>query len=186
MKLLYLDVETTGLSHYKNDIIQLAFIIEIDGIVKEEKSFNMQPLSMENVEDSALKVNNITREQLLTFSYSKDIHNEVFNIFNKYINKYDKADKFTPCGYNVRFDLDFFHSWAKKCGNTYSGSYINWKYLDVMQLAYLLDYQGILNLPDYKLHTICEHFKIEFKEHDALEDIKATKQLFKLLLKYIH
>jgi len=40
MKLLFLDVETTGVDNSKNGIIQLSGIIEIDGVIKEEFNFN--------------------------------------------------------------------------------------------------------------------------------------------------
>jgi DNA polymerase III epsilon subunit-like protein len=32
-------------------------------------------------------------------------------------------------------------------------------------------------LDNYKLTTVCEFFGIEFKAHDALADIKATREL---------
>lgn len=48
-KIIYLDTETTGLDKEKNDVIQVAGIIEIDG--KEVERFNIfcQPFSFENV-----------------------------------------------------------------------------------------------------------------------------------------
>ena len=42
-KALYFDVETTGLNPYKNDIIQFACLVEINGEVKEEFETKVAP-----------------------------------------------------------------------------------------------------------------------------------------------
>ena len=42
-KLLWIDVETSGLSCVKNDILTIAGIIEIDGNIAEEFYFKCQP-----------------------------------------------------------------------------------------------------------------------------------------------
>ena len=43
-KIFYFDTETTGLDPKRHDIIQLAYIVEINGEVKEEGEFKLQPI----------------------------------------------------------------------------------------------------------------------------------------------
>jgi len=46
----------------------------------------------------------------------------------------------------------------------------------------LWDFQGQLSLPNYKLQTVCEHFGVQIDAHDALSDIKATRELLQMIL----
>lgn len=43
MKILYYDLETTGVKYWKNGIHQIAGMIEIDGEIVEAFNFNVQP-----------------------------------------------------------------------------------------------------------------------------------------------
>jgi len=96
----------------------------------------------------------------------------------KYVDKYDKKDKFYSAGYNVRFDLDFLQSFFMKRGNKFgTGSYQNWRAIDVMQIVHYMDYRNKINLENYKLATICNHFGIDIKAHDSMQDIRATRLL---------
>ena len=180
-KALYFDVETTGLHPWHNDIIQIACLVEINGEVVEEYTANMQPFSFENVDAKALKINNTTVEELKSYPHPKLIHAELCKLFEKYINKFDKQDKFAPIGYNVKFDCDFLSAFFRKNEDRYYGSWVNWRTVDPLALLYTMDYQRKIALPNYKLATVCQHFGIPIKAHDALSDIRATRELFQTL-----
>ncbi|MDD3178045.1 MAG: exonuclease domain-containing protein [Candidatus ainarchaeum sp.] len=68
MKKLYFDVETTGLNPEKHGLIQFSGIIEIDGEIKEKFNFKIKPFDSDLIEESALNVNNISREELNLFT----------------------------------------------------------------------------------------------------------------------
>ncbi len=185
-KVFWFDVETTGLDAQKNDIIQLAYMIEVCGEVKENGNIFMQPFSYENVSQGALDVNNTTIEQLKTYQSPQQAYSEIQKVLGKYINKYDRMDKFQPAGYNARFDLEFFQQFFIKNGDKYFGSFFNYKTIDPLQIMYFLDGVGkIKPLENYKLETVCNHFKINIDTHDAHSDIEATKELAKKLSEYI-
>jgi DNA polymerase-3 subunit epsilon len=97
-----------------------------------------------------------------------------------YINKYDKEDKFIAVGYNIKFDVEMLHGEANRQGVKYFGSYIDWRVIDVLVLARTAHYLG--QLPEepenFKLGTICKLYGIAEPTHDALDDIRATKELF--------
>jgi DNA polymerase-3 subunit epsilon len=176
-KVLYFDTETTGLDEKLNDIIQIAGIIVIDGVIQEEFEFKIKPISFENISQEALDVHGYKVEDLQTFPEPHEIYLKLVDIFSKYIDKYNREDKFTPAGYNVEFDLKFLQQFFIKNNDVYFGSFVNWKKIDPLPLLHYLDYCGRIELPNYKLATVCEHFGIELKAHDALGDIRATREL---------
>jgi DNA polymerase III epsilon subunit-like protein len=45
-----------------------------------------------------------------------------------------------------------------------------------------MEYAGLIASPNYKLHTECTHLGINLKDaHDALADVKATRELMMLI-----
>ncbi len=176
-KALYFDVETTGLNPSKHDIIQFACLVEINGEVVEEWETKIRPFDFGAIEDKALEVNGLTRKQLEDYPHPKEVYNIMVKMFDRYIGKFDKTDKFAPAGFNVKFDMDFLSNFFKKNNDKYYGSYFNYRAIDPLYKLYELDYERKLNLPDYKLATACAHFGIDIQAHDALSDIKATRAL---------
>lgn len=177
MKILYFDTETTGRDPIKNGLIQLSGIIEVDGRVEEEFNFKVAPFETDEIDDEALKVNGITREQLKSFTSPRKTFVLIEQLFNRYIQRFDKTDKFYPAGYNVRFDIDFLNQFFKKNFNDYFGSYCNWRSIDAFPLVHYLNYRGYFSLSNYKLSTICDYFEIKIQAHDAMSDIRATREL---------
>jgi DNA polymerase III subunit epsilon len=69
IKLFYFDTETTGPRFWANGIHQLAGIIEIDGVEKERFEFKIKIHPAAVIEDEALAVSGVTREDLVSFKY---------------------------------------------------------------------------------------------------------------------
>jgi DNA polymerase III epsilon subunit-like protein len=67
MKILWFDLETTGLSPIKNDIVSLACLLEIDGYIQDTLYLEMQPVNWDTISPEALKINGYTHERLKTF-----------------------------------------------------------------------------------------------------------------------
>lgn len=186
-KLCYIDVETTGLNANKHAIIQLAFIIEIDGKVKQRGSYRINPKTYNKareIEQAALDANGITREQLATFEDS----GEAFIKFQQTLEKFiSVGEKLTFVAYNSPFDIKFIQAWFMDNGrgNDY-GRYFTYKDLDVFALVKYLVYAGPLReLPNHKLSEVCKHFDIAFDAHDAVADIEATRDLHLELMNFI-
>ena len=182
-KILWLDTETTGLDPKLNDIWQLAYLIEIDGEVKEEGEMMIRPSNMDTVEDDALKIGGVTREELESLDYTiADAVEDLKDVFGKYVDKYDRKDKFVVAGYFVRFDIDFLREMFFKSGDRYGiGSWCFTCLLDVPSFVAIGVAKYGMRFQNFKLETVCKKLGVEFKAHDALEDIKATRVLYEAL-----
>ena len=184
MKKLYFDVETTGTNPEKHGLIQFSGIIEINGEIKEKFDFNIKPFESDLIEEKALIVNNKTKEEIKSFPEPNFIKKEIISIFDKYIDKFNREDKFIPIGYNVSFDINFLNTFFKKLDDNYLFSYINPKGIDVYAIFLWLCYSNKIcdyTKKDHKLESVCNFFNIPIKAHDALEDILATRKLLEVL-----
>lgn len=169
-----MDSETTGLDSVRNDIIQFACIPVIAG--QRMSSFNQhcQPINWNNIDDAALKINNISRSSLPSFQKPEIM---VDNLI-RYLRAFNV--KFTIAGFNVGFDKDFLASLFKKVNREHE--YIELFTQDIrdtFKRAKKLKAQ--LPTQNLKLQTLCNHFKIDINAHDALSDISATIELDSIL-----
>ena len=83
MKLLFFDLETTGTNPGKHGIHQISGQIVIDGIVKESFDFHVQPNPKAIIEDEALAVAGVTREQIAQSGMAKSINQMQCNCITK-------------------------------------------------------------------------------------------------------
>lgn len=182
MKRLFLDLETTGVKPWRHGIHQISIIIEIDGVEKERLNFHVRPNSQCEIEDSALEIAGVTKEQILAYPHMREVKAKIDEVLNKYVSKYDSKDKFHIVGYNnAYFDNPFFRGFFIQCGDNYYGSYFWSNSLDVMVLASKKLESVRHTMPDFKLRTVAEHFGIkvdESKLHDAMYDVDLTRQIF--------
>ena len=185
-KIFWLDCETTGLDSKKNDIFQLAYLCEVDGVIKDEGEILFRPLDLDNISPEALEITGKTVEELASYPDPKESFNRLLQVLDRFVYKFDKADKCFSGGYNVPFDMDFLQDLFIKMGHRYFGSYFNRRTLDAFQLLNWLVYTGEIDLINYKLGTLCAHYGIDISAHDAVSDIKATRELTKRLLKHIY
>lgn len=181
-KILWLDLETTGIDCIKNGIIQISGMVEINKEIKEEFNIFSNVFPTDIVNEAALAISGHTKEDLLTFPDPTISFRKFINILGKYVDKFDSNDKFIIAGYNVGFDKNFIWEHSKKCGEKYFGSFVRGYYLDVIQYILFYAYQHNDFKPDdYKLSTIAQYLNIELDAHNAIADIKATRQIFTAL-----
>ena len=185
MKILWIDVETTGLNAKVNDIITLSAMVEIDGEIKRGINLKIQPHSWDNIDDEALKINGITRKEMKSFDSPEIAHDKLVTFFSKFVDRFDKTDKFQPAGYNVVFDMLFLAEFFIKCGDKYFGSWVDYHKFDIASVVQFFHLAGYFkDMPNFKLVTIAEELGIELKAHDAKEDIIATRDVcYKLIEK---
>lgn len=184
-KILFFDVETTGLDYKIHGIHQLAGMLEIKGNVVASFDFRMRPAEHLKIEDSALKVSGISHEDLLSYPTEKEAYRCFIEMLSKQINKFDKTDKAYLAGWNnAAFDNGFLRAFFERNNDQFFGSWFWSNPLDVMILASqsLIDVRE--TLPNFKLMTVAEYLLQsidESKLHDATYDIELTRNIYNII-----
>ncbi len=181
-KQFFYDLETTGVNPAKNGIHQIAAIIVIDGEEKERINIKIQPNPKAIIEDDALKVGNVTREQLATYTPFVEGYNQLRAILGKYVNPRDKTDKFHLIGFNNRqFDDQFLRGLFLQNDDKYFGSWFWSDSSDVMVLASECLKDARHKMDNFKLSTVVKFVGLtvdEEKLHDAFYDLEITQSLY--------
>jgi len=177
MKILWFDTETTGLTE-NSAMFQISGVIEIDGVEVEEFDIFCSPHEGADISEQALEVTGVTREQLESYGTPKKAYEELVAIFSKYIDKFNRDDKFIVAGQNVKFDIDVLNRFFRRNGDNYLGSFLNYKQVfDTLSVYTALEIAEVVpKLENHKLETICKTMGVELSNaHNSLADIKATK-----------
>lgn len=182
---IFYDVETTGLNSMKHSIIQLGGIVEIGGKVAEEFIIKMQPHPKAAIEKAALRVSGVTEEELATYQKQEDAFKELVSILTKYVNRFDKTEKFNLVGFNNRaFDDNFLRMFFNLNDDKFIGSWFWMNTLDVSVLAsqYLIDRRS--HMSRFSLGHVATELDVEFDEenlHNALEDARLIKKIYETI-----
>lgn len=154
--IVFIDVETTGLSVSRDEIIQLSAIRFFGN--NETARFDTYINPGRTIPAASIEINKITDDMV---SGAPTI-NDVRSRFLEFI------EGAFLVGYNVSFDLNFINT-------ALDGALVGIEYFDVMSLA-----RKLLDLPDYKLETVAEYlgFHPEYGFHNSLTDCEATADVF--------
>jgi DNA polymerase-3 subunit epsilon len=188
MKLLFFDLETTGVNPGKNGIHQISGEIVIDGNVKEQFDFKVQPNPKCIIEQEALDVAGVTKEQILAYPPMIEVYVKLTKMLAQYVDKFNKTDKFFLVGYNnASFDNQFLRGFFLQNGDQYFGSWFWSNSIDVMVLAsqYLMNKRA--GMENFKLATVAKELGIntdEGKLHSADFDVSLTKAIYECVKKY--
>jgi DNA polymerase-3 subunit epsilon len=179
-KFVFLDTETGGIDPKRHALLQVAGIIVTNDQEVASFNFHIQPFPTDVVEDSALAINGIKREDLYVYEDPKKVHDMLVGALGIHVNKFDKWDKYFFVGYNARFDEDFLRAFFEKCGDTFFGSWFWFPPIDVMNMAAVKLMNRRSGMPNFKLSLVADTLGLrpEGQLHDAFTDIRLTKQLF--------
>jgi DNA polymerase-3 subunit epsilon len=184
MKILWFDTETTGLTE-NSAMFQISGVIEIDGASVEEFDIFCKPHKGADISEEALKVTGVTREELENYQDPRKAYEQLIEIFSKYIDKFDRDDKFIIGGQNVKFDIDVLNKFFKRNNDNYLGSFLNYKQVfDTLNVYVALEIAEVVpKLENHKLESICKVMGVKLENaHNSLADIKATKEVGDKLL----
>ena len=186
-KILWIDIESTGLLFNKHGIIQIAGIIEINGEVKEKFQIFNNPIG-KTIDEGALKINGYSVERLQGFMHPRNNYEGIIKMFSKYVDKFDKSDKFIAAGHNVCFDIEFLLQFFKDNNDNYFFSWVESRaYLDTRYIANFLQHTKKLPvLENSKLETLSKHFEEDTAGlHNAMFDIEHTRAIYYKMLDLI-
>ena len=182
MKLFFFDLETTGIMPSRNGIHQISGQIVIDGRTMETFNYHVRPNPKARIDEEALRVGGVTLEHITSYPPMEEIHTRLTEMLGRYVDKYDRLDKFFLVGYNnASFDNDFLRGFFKQSGDNFFGSWFWSNCLDVMVLAshHLTDKRP--SMPDFKLSTVAATLGVTVNSddlHDAAYDIVLTRAVY--------
>jgi DNA polymerase-3 subunit epsilon len=194
-KMLFIDVETTGVNPERHGLIQISGCVQIGEKVRESFDYFVRPFPQDMVDLAALEVTGMNPRQFLSpdhpdhlavpgqnFEDPKEIFDRLATLFAHYVNKFDKADKFQFVGYNAHsFDMPFLRRFWEKNGDRFFGSWFWYPCLDVMLVWAQILQPVRAELPNFKLATVARHCGITVDDrrlHDSRYDIELTRELW--------
>lgn len=187
-KILFFDLETTGLDYKENAIIQLAgIIVNIDEFNKitvlDKFCFNMRPRMEHKIDMNALIVNHFNMNTIMSFQDDHEVFIEFNKILERHCDKSKTTEKYILAGYNsLHFDQDFLKRWFELNNDK---SFFQWFWsngIDVMSEAgrYLIHYRPAMQ--NFKLATVADILEVLTANpnnlHNALLDIAITIRVF--------
>ena len=185
MKIVFFDLETTGTLVNKHGIHQLSGEIVIDGKIVETFDFHVQPNPKAEILQEALDVAGVTKDQILVYPPMGTIYAQFIAMLDKYVDRFDKKDKFFLAGYNIaHFDNQFLRAWFIQNGDKYFGSWFWSNCFDVMVLATPALAHKRAEMENFKQGTVAKALGIQVddsKLHDALYDIQICKAIFDIV-----
>jgi DNA polymerase-3 subunit epsilon len=184
-KLFIYDLETTGTLFWKHGIHQISGAIVIDGTIKERFNLKVRPNEKALIDEEALKVGNVTKEQITSYPSMNEAYAIIIKMLSKYIDKFNKKDKFHLVGYNnASFDNPFFRAFFVQNKDVYFGSWFWSDSIDVMVLASYKLRAVRSELEDFKQKTVAKYLGIQVEEeklHDAEYDIDICLAIYNVL-----
>lgn len=184
----FYDVETTGVDFRKHSIIQFSAQIEKNDEVIEKINLFSKPHPRAIIDPMALKVNNLTEEQIFNFEHDYvSLYKTILKILGKYIDRFNSKQKMYLVGYNNRsFDDHFFRKLFELNNDSFFNSWFWSDSIDVMSAAadYLIDRRPYMT--NFKLKTVAKELGLKVDEsrlHDADYDIELTRQIYRICTK---
>jgi len=181
VKEIWIDCETGGVDVRHNPLLQICGEIVIDGVSQERFDIFMRNEG-QILSADALSVIKRTPEEISGWQHPSEAYAQFKRIVQKYVNQYDKRDKFHWYGYNPRFDMDFVREWFARSGDKYFGSYFWVPPIDVWMLAMFAQKKQRAEFIDTKLWTVAKWYGVDvtqFNAHNAQDDIAVTQLLYK-------
>lgn len=187
MRYLWCDVETTGIDADKFSAFQIAFILVDNGKIYGERCFKFNPLSDKILYDEdAGKIHGYTMEQIESLPPESEIAPNIIRFLNDAANLFSadggRHEKMIFAGYNSdEFDWNHVKAVLERNGARME-DYFRGKADVFKQVKGAGAARKIPWLTNRKLETVCAHLGIKMdKAHDALSDIRATREAAKTL-----
>lgn len=113
------------------------------------------------------------------------MYSEFVAMLAKYVDKFNKKDKFFLVGYNnAAFDNQFLRGFFLQNGDVYFGSWFWANSIDVMVLASAYLAERRPEMENFKLSTVAKFLGVSVSDdslHNALYDIELTRAVYDIV-----
>ncbi len=160
------DLETTGLSAKKNEIIEIGAIKIFDGEIQDSFSTFVKPSEL--IPHKVTELTHITNAMV----EGAPKETEAVKAFLDFC-----GENSVLVAHNAGFDTGFIREAMQRMGKTF-----NYTYLDTVSLSRKL----LKELRSHKLNAVAKHLKIKLENHHrAVDDALATAHIFQKFLKML-
>jgi DNA polymerase III subunit epsilon len=181
MKIVYIDLETTGTDENKHAIHQIAGYVEKDWQIVETFNYKVRPRPGSFAEPKALEIGHVTAEQIKAYPPHTEVYAQFIKMLARHINKFDKKDKAFFTAYNASFDNKFMRRFFEDNNDAYFGSWFWSGTLDVMGIALNKLKEERHEMLNFQLATVAQKLGITVasgETHDAMNDIRITREMY--------
>jgi DNA polymerase III epsilon subunit-like protein len=184
----FIDLETTGFSPSKNDVIEVAAIIakkQNDGTLIRVDQFNefCSPYHEDRWTIGAEKIHRISKRRAFSEQHPRKLLIKYLHFLKEYKDK-DNNPLLYVCHSKNFFDYRHHFNMFLKEGlqDSFNKVFSLERYESTINLAE--KYISATGLENSKLPTLAEYFNVELDHHNALSDANACFEIYKILKKY--
>lgn len=186
-KLIYIDLETSGLDHEICAITQLSAIYEKDGKEIDRIDLRMRPNPEHAVFRGALDTTNLSYNDIMKNPLSQyEGYLKLLKWFDGKVNKFDSNDKLFAIGYNIiNFDAKFLRKFFEMHDNNFYNSYIYYPEIDVVPILAFYTMESRNNTENFKQMSTAKALGIEVDEtkaHEAMYDCIILREIYRKLI----
>jgi len=185
MKIIYVRIETTGIACPESGLVQLTGAVEVDGEVKERFNFPMRPFPNDIVSQEGIGQNSASARELAARDNPARVFEKFVALLDRYVDRYDRFDKFHLVAYNARFDAEHLRAWFEKNRDRYFSSWFWHPAIDAMNFAATVLMGARSDVVDFKLGTVAELLGVFVEQervHEPEYAIELTRIVFGRLL----
>lgn len=153
-EIAFIDLETTGLDHSLDRIIEVGVVVVRLGRKETSKGYSELANPGVQIPQRIVELTGITDEMVAA-------HHPTGDVVRRFI---EHIGHRTVAAYNAKFDIAFLRSEAQRIGLRFDNDYIC-----------IMEYTKSRhpNLPRYRLQDVCEAFSIEVEERDGIKAHRA-------------
>lgn len=171
-KIVFLDIETTGLDPQTHEILEVAMIVREDGHDKEV--YFSQPISLASADPKALEVNRYSRRvpELVKAAIPRPRALALFEVYLR---------DAVVVGNNIQFDLRFIEEFIYNHGNSQDGTR-PWHYHPIDLKALVAGRCG-LGEPPWRTPDIAAAIGVPLPSdaHEAMADARWNRDVYDAL-----
>lgn len=176
MKLLFLDIETTGFDRQWDFIIEVAAVLYNTETKKEVVTFHEYIKPKKRISQEITDITGITNEQVANCRSEEAVLMDLLEFINSH-----QPDAFVGHNYDA-FDGDFF----KRKASFYFMKWPETKTIDTLKLARELKVPTTMTTakgaPSYKQESIAAAYGFQYDAHSAIADVRTLIKIYEKMM----